>query len=128
MRSRLVAVITAAALLALAYVLPQVRHLVIRAATTYDGRPGEPAPLPVGQGPGLAPTDRVRVLLIDGLSADTAATLPALSALCKRGVALTIDVGFPTISLPVEVALWSGLTQQQTGIVFHSDRDRKSVV
>src|SRR5262249_47733732 len=35
---------------------------------------------------------------------------------------LRVDVGFPTVSLPVEIALWSGLTQQQTGIVFRSNR------
>ena len=122
MRARIVAVVAAAMLLAFALIAPHIRRLVIRAATTYDAIPGEPAPLPIGQGPGLAPAPRVRVVLIDGLSADTASTMPAWSALCKRGVSLKIDVGFPTISLPVEVALWTGLTQQQTGIVFRSDR------
>jgi hypothetical protein len=90
--------------------------------TTWDAEPSDPVPLPTEPGPGLAPADRVRVVLIDGLAADTAATLPALAALCARGVALTVDVGFPSVSLPVEVALWTGLTQQQTGIVFRSDR------
>ena len=64
----------------------------------------------------------MRVILIDGLAAETARTLPAWSATCQRGVALTMDVGFPTVSLAVEAALWSGLTQQQSGIVFRSDR------
>src|SRR5690606_11490217 len=41
---------------------------------------------------------------------------------CSRGLALRVDVGFPTVSLPVQVSLWTGLTQQQTGIVFRSDR------
>ena len=122
MRVRIVAIVVAATLLAIAMILPHVRRLVIHAVTTYDALPGEPAPLPIGQGPGLTPTPRVRVVLIDGLSADTAAKMPTWSALCKRGVALTVDVGFPTISLPVEAALWSGLTQQQTGIVFRSDQ------
>ena len=49
-------------------------------------------------------------------------TLPAWSALCARGDRLVVDVGFPSVSLPVEVALWSGLTQQQSGIVGHGDR------
>src|SRR5438067_1147106 len=48
--------------------------------------------------------------------------LPAWSAICARGVRLTVDVGFPTVSIPVEVALWTGLTQQQSGIVGHGDR------
>jgi hypothetical protein len=65
---------------------------------------------------------RVRVLLIDGLSQDVARSLPAEMSVCKRGIDLTVDVGFPTISLPVEVSLWTGLTQQQTGVVFRSDR------
>nr|HEX4319197.1 alkaline phosphatase family protein [Kofleriaceae bacterium] len=57
-----------------------------------------------------------RVVLIDGLRGDLARELPAWSALCARGTSLEVDVGFPTVSLPVEVALWTGLTQQQTGI------------
>jgi hypothetical protein len=42
--------------------------------------------------------------------------------LCARGLDLSLDVGFPTVSLPVEVALWTGRTQQQTGILFHSGK------
>ena len=112
----------AAVLLALALSLPHVRRRLIHAAVTYDAVPGEPAVLPTGTGPGLAPAPRVRVALIDGLSAAVAETLPTWSDMCKRGVALRVDVGFPTISLPVEVALWTGLTQQQTGIMFRSNR------
>lgn len=112
----------AAVLLAAGWALPHVRHVYIAEATTWDAPPSPPAPIPPGQGPGLAPAPRVRAILIDGLSAETARTLPTWSALCKRGLELTVDVGFPTISLPVEAALWSGLTQQQTGIVFRSDR------
>ena len=67
--------------------------------------------------PGLPPAAHTRIVLIDGLGADTAHTLPVWSALCDRGTRLTVDVGFPTVSLPVQVALWTGLTQQQTGIV-----------
>ena len=119
MRARItVAVI----LLAVAWLLPHVRHRLITDVTTYDAPPGEPAVLPAGTGPGMTPAPRVRVVLVDGLAADTARTLPGWTALCARGVSVTVDVGFPTVSLPVEVALWSGLTQQQTGIVFRSDR------
>ena len=113
--------LVAGALLAIAWLLPRVRHHVISVVTWSDTKPSEPVQLPPADGPGLAPTPLVRVILIDGLAAETARTLPAWSALCKRGITLTVDVGFPTVSLPVEVALWTGLTQQQTGIVMRSD-------
>jgi hypothetical protein len=70
----------------------------------------------------LAPAPHVRVVMIDGLSATAARELPGWTALCARGLAFGVDVGFPTVSLPVEVALWTGLTQQQTGVVFRSER------
>jgi hypothetical protein len=63
----------------------------------------------------------VRVVLVDGLSASVAATLPNWRAVCERGAQLMVDVGFPSVSLPVEAELWTGLTQQQSGIVFRSD-------
>ncbi len=130
-----------AALIAVGFALPHLRRVLIADVVTWDAEPSEPAQLPVGagrglppagsaaegrrgsiDGPGLAPTARTRVLLIDGLAADVAATLPAWTETCARGVAVTVDVGFPTVSLPVEVALWSGLTQQQTGVVGHQGR------
>jgi hypothetical protein len=100
---------------------PLVRHRVIHAATYDDGVPSTPAPIPAHAGAGLAPTDRVRVVLVDGLAAANTRDLPAWRAVCDRGLTLDVDVGFPTVSLPVEVALWTGLTQQQTGIVMRSD-------
>jgi hypothetical protein len=112
----------AALLLVIAWLLPGVRHRLITDVTTWDSPPTDSAILPTGHGPGLSPIARVRVVLIDGLSADTAQTMHAWSELCGRGVSMTVDVGFPSVSLPVEVALWTGLTQQQTGIVFRSDR------
>jgi len=121
MRQRIAAGIAAVALIALAWFLIDLRHRMIHAVTTYDSPPREPAPLPVGMGPGLTQVPKVRVALLDGLSADVAAKLPAWSAVCKRGIRLTVDVGFPTVSLPVEAALWTGLTQQQTGIVYRAD-------
>src|SRR5205814_5389612 len=39
-----------------------------------------------------------------------------------KGVTLRVDVGFPTVSLPVAVSLWTGLTQQQTGIMDRYNR------
>src|SRR5688572_4951421 len=41
---------------------------------------------------------RVRVVLLDGLRKDVADTLPNLSAMCA--IDLTLDSGFPTVSLP----------------------------
>jgi hypothetical protein len=123
MRARIAAAVV---LLALWQLLLLARHRLIHAVTAYDARPGEAAAMPLGAGPGMPPSPRVRVLLIDGLAADTAAALPEWTAQCKRGVQLTVDVGFPSVSLPVEVALWTGMTQQQTGIV--SNRDDRGLV
>jgi hypothetical protein len=122
MRSQLAALIVACVLLLFAAATPTVRRWFIQDVVTWDAPPSTPAALPHGTGPGMTAAGRVRVVLIDGLGAKTAATLPTWSSLCKRGVALTVDVGFPTVSLPVEVSLWTGLTQQQTGVVFRSDR------
>jgi hypothetical protein len=66
--------------------------------------------------PGVGPAARMRVLLIDGLDLPTARQLPALGRLCAAGSDLQIDVGFPTVSLPVQSVLWTGLTQQQSGL------------
>lgn len=122
MRTRIVAIVAACALLALAYVAPGLRRRFIQDIISWDAPPSEPAQLPKLEGPGLTPAARVRVILIDGLSERMAATLPTWSSLCKRGITLRVDVGFPTVSLPVEISLWTGLTQQQTGVMFRSDR------
>ncbi len=75
---------------------------------------------PVGEG--LAPVARVRVVLLDGLSRAHAMHLPQLSRLCADGRELELDTGFPTVSLPVQSALWTGLTQQQSGYQYHIGR------
>ena len=67
---------------------------------------------------GLPPAERVRVVLVDGVCLADARTMPHYSEVCERGLDLVLDVGFPTVSLPVQHALWTGLTQQQTGILF----------
>ena len=64
-------------------------------------------------GDGLKPAEHVRVILLDGLSSAVAGALPSLSGICASGQDLRVDVGFPTVSLPVQHALWTGLTQQQ---------------
>ncbi len=122
MRHWIASIVVIAILGAIAWVVPDRRRVVLRAITTYDAEPTDPAPLPGGTGPSLSRTPRTRVVLIDGLAKPIASTLPRWSALCKTGTTLDIDVGFPTVSLPVEVALWTGLTQQQTGVVFRSNR------
>jgi len=122
MRERIAALVVVALLAAYAWIAPGVRHRFLHDVITWDAPKSQAVELPPGIGPGLMPAPRVRVILIDGLSASTAHTLTTWSSLCKRGLDLDVDVGFPTVSLPVEVSLWTGLTQQQTGIVFRSDR------
>ena len=121
-KQRIAAGIVVVALAAIAWLLPDLRRALMRGASRWDAAPSDPAPLPAGNGAGLPPAAHTRVVMIDGLTEDVAATLPVWSALCKRGVTLRVDVGFPTVSLPVAVALWSGLTQQQTGIVNRYNR------
>lgn len=60
----------------------------------------------------------VRVLLLDGVDRETARTMESYNALCQRGLDLEVDVGFPSVSLPVQAVLWTGLTQQQSGIQY----------
>jgi hypothetical protein len=67
----------------------------------------------------LAAARRVRVVLLDGLSRAHADSLPRLADICSKGQVLALDVGFPTVSLPVQHALWTGLTQQQSGVQYH---------
>ena len=67
---------------------------------------------------GLSQAPRVRVLLIDGLSASLASFLPTLNQACAQGQDVMVDMGFPTVSLPVQHALWTGLTQTQAGILY----------
>lgn len=119
---RIASFIVAIVLLAYAWGAPKLRHEFIRDVVTYDAEPSAPVELPKLSGAGLSRARRTRVILIDGLSASTAQTLTTWSSLCKQGVSTTVDVGFPTVSLPVQVSLWTGLTQQQTGIVFRSDQ------
>ena len=119
---RVASFIVAILLLVYAWGAPKLRHEFVRDVVTYDAEPSEPVELPKATGEGLPRAQRTRVILIDGLSAQTAQTLTTWSSLCKQGIATTVDVGFPTVSLPIQVSLWTGLTQQQTGVVFRSDQ------
>ena len=67
---------------------------------------------------GLSQAPRVRVVLIDGLGASFAKTLPSLNQACAQGQDVMVDMGFPTVSLPVQHVLWTGLTQTQSGILY----------
>ncbi len=87
-----------------------------------DGRQGPPPwppPTAVAPGPAVGP---VRVVLLDGLSRAHARTLPTLSRACAQGLELAVDVGFPTVSLPVQAVLWGGRTQQQSGLQYRIAR------
>jgi len=92
------------------------RHLItgffVRTSPALEHAPA----LPSRPAADLEPSKRVRVVVIDGLGRRAADALPALSRWCDRGLDLVVDVGFPTVSLPVETVLWTGLTQEQAGI------------
>lgn len=89
-----------------------------------DGAPGAaPVLAPAGaDAPALPPSERVRVVLLDGLSAEHADRMPGLGALCREGLDLRVDTGFPTVSLPVQHALWTGRTQQESGVWYRIPR------
>ncbi|MDC0719514.1 alkaline phosphatase family protein [Nannocystis bainbridge] len=110
----------AAALAILALGANPARKAFVRALVGRDGQVPTDMFLGTSAGPGLAPAARVRVVLIDGLGAAAASELPALSAVCAAGQELRIDVGFPTVSLPVQAALWTGRTQQQSGLQYRA--------
>jgi hypothetical protein len=103
--------------------LGELRRGLIRRFFT-DGAVPEDRPIwtTSAAGEGLEPAKYVRVVLLDGLSATVADHMPALSGICGSGQELRVDVGFPTVSLPVQSALWTGLTQQQSGLQYHIGR------
>lgn len=119
-RERGARLVVAVLLIGLLWPLADLRQAAIDAIIRNDAPPGPPPSLPQAPGAGMTPSPQVRVVLIDGAGASTARSMPTWDALCARGLDLQIDVGFPTVSLPVELALWSGRTQQQTGVLYHS--------
>lgn len=108
------------ALLLAAFALGAGRRALIRQFFV-DGAVPDDAPVwpRHPDGAGIKPVPRVRVVLLDGLSRAHATGLPHLSELCARGQELQVDVGFPTVSLPVQHVLWTGRTQQQSGVQYH---------
>ncbi|HVV88327.1 MAG TPA: hypothetical protein VHE35_35035, partial [Kofleriaceae bacterium] len=117
---RLARVAVGLVLLVVFFALADARRGFVLALTHDDAAPVAGPRLPRADGPGLTPAAHVRVVLVDGAGASTARTMPTWNALCARGLDLQLDVGFPTVSLPVQVALWSGRTQQATGVLFHA--------
>lgn len=111
--------LAALVLLAIAAVLFAGRRATI-AAFFPDGTPGPAPALTPAEGASepLPPAARVRVVLLDGLGRADAQHQPELSALCARGLDLALDNGFPTVSLPVQHALWTGRTQTQSGVMY----------
>lgn len=91
-----------------------------------DGLPGDAPALtqPDAREPDAASSAArlVRVILLDGLGRDYAERMPTLSRHCATGIDTGLDVGFPTVSLPVQHALWTGRTQQQSGIQYRVER------
>lgn len=116
----LAALLGAGALYALSVGAMAARRSFVRAVVSRDGPVSSDLSLPPSDGPGLARVEHARVVLLDGLGAAAAAGLPNLSAVCAAGQELRVDVGFPTVSLPVQAALWTGRTQQQTGLYYRS--------
>ncbi|MBK7072641.1 MAG: alkaline phosphatase family protein [Myxococcales bacterium] len=107
------AIVGAALLLALALAL--VARGALGRWLAGDGVGRAQRPLRTGPAAPRPPRAPLRVVILDGLAAADAHT-PALDRLCARGAELAIDVGFPTKSLPVQAALWTGLTAQQLGL------------
>jgi hypothetical protein len=118
--SRLVAVAIGIALLGAAYEVHHYRRGFIQRFFPPGPGGGAAPDLPRAGVPvaALPPAARTRVILIDGLGATASRGLPAYDRLCAAGLELTVDVGFPTVSLPIQMALWTGLTQQQSGIEY----------
>jgi len=115
-----------AALLAVVWGAYKTRRQLIRSWFSHGqgGAPppalGLPSPMPVPAG--LAETQRVRVVLMDGVGARTSRGMANYDKVCASGLDLSVDVGFPTVSLPIQHVLWTGLTQQQTGVMYSNAR------
>jgi len=117
-------VIAAAGVIALA-LLAWATYAVRRASIRtffVDGVPSSSRALVPDAGEAMTTVARTRVVLVDGLSRAHAKTLPGLDAICDAGLELGVDTGFPTVSLPVQHALWTGLTQQESGVGLGAER------
>jgi hypothetical protein len=110
----------AVVLATLALAVNPARKAFVRAVVGRDGQVPMDMFLGASSGAGLPAAARVRVVVLDGLGAAPASELPGLSRLCAAGQELRVDVGFPTVSLPVQAALWTGRTQQQSGLQYRA--------
>lgn len=117
-RTRIIAMLV---LLAVAWACHALRRQII-ARFFVDGVAGAAPAFARDEGQGFAKAERVRVVLLDGLSRGRAGKLDTLSSACDSGMDLVVDVGFPTVSLPVQHVLWTGLTQQQSGVQYRIPR------
>ncbi|MBC8073585.1 MAG: alkaline phosphatase family protein [Deltaproteobacteria bacterium] len=119
------AILAFVVLVALAFAAAAMRRATIKRFFP-DGQPGAAPELTQPEQPepdaATAPAAGVRVILLDGLSRTHAERMPTLSRHCGTGLELTVDVGFPTVSLPVQHALWTGRTQQQSGVQYRIAR------
>lgn len=114
-----VALLAACAFAGLSYAAHEARRAFVRAVVLRDG----PVPVDMSLVPssgGVPRAAKVRVVLLDGLAAATAEGMPGVSAVCAAGRELRVDVGFPTVSLAVQSVLWTGLTQQQSGLYYRA--------
>lgn len=112
-------------IVAVALLVAVASYLGRRALIAGFFRDGVPAAAPWQReltGPSLPAAPHVRVVLLDGLSRALAQTLPNLNRACEGGLTLAVDVGFPTVSLPVQHVLWTGRTQQQSGVLYRIPR------
>ena len=90
----------------------------VRSAPLLDQPASTGPPIVVRSRHASGDSARLRVVVLDGLSLAMARELPVLNRFCEEGIDLIVDVGFPTVSLPVQSALWTGLTQQQSGLLY----------
>ena len=106
-------------LLMLALACHMFRRATIR--SFFRDGPGGAAPSltqPTHPSAGMPAALRTRVVLIDGLNLTTAGQLAALNSACAQGIDVVVDNGFPSVSLPVQHVLWTGLTQHQSGVMY----------
>lgn len=69
---------------------------------------------PAAATPGV--TKQVVLIVVDGLRADTAATMPTVQSLTQRGITATTVTGQPSLSVPGSANIMSGTLQEIHGV------------